>query len=332
MVLFFKYTHRMTYRERILAAITGPAVDHPPIPMWLGFHPWTETLERWQLESGISDLDVDDYFGLKPLRTFVEVEYGPFPHVEERVISQDADYIVSIDHRGITKRSRKFGESIPEWIDHPIKTEDDWKRYKEKHLTGPIFNRLFALDGCLRESADFGTPLQVGEFPWGVFGTLRDLLGAEECLLAFYDMPAMVHDIIDTYTSLWLDLYCEISRRVQIDIIHIWEDMSGKQGSLISMEMVEEFMMPSYDHITAFAEENGVSIVSVDTDGLCNELVEVMSVHGVNAFMPFEVQAGNDIEEYRRRYPELGIMGGLDKRALAKGKPEIHKELAKAER
>ena len=48
--------------------------------------------------------------------------------------------------------------------------------------------------------------------------------------------------------------------------------------------------------------------------------------------MPFEVQAGCDIEEYRRLYPDLGIIGGLDKNALAADKKTIHSELDKAQR
>ena len=119
---------------------------------------------------------------------------------------------------------------------------------------------------------------------------------------------------------------------VQIDHIHLWEDMSGKQGSLISMDMVEEFMMPSYDRITAFAASHNVPIFSVDTDGRCDELVETMGKHGVNAFMPFEVQAGNDIEWYRKTYPDLGIMGGLDKTALAHDFKAINKEISRAEK
>ena len=106
--------------------------------------------------------------------------------------------------------------------------------------------------------------------------------------------------------------------------------MSGKQGSLISPRMVEEFMMPHYDRLAAWARERGVRLMSVDTDGQCGELVPVMMQHGVNMFMPFEVQAGNDIREYREKYPTLGIIGGLDKRALARGRREIDAEVAKA--
>ena len=47
---------------------------------------------------------------------------------------------------------------------------------------------------------------------------------------------------------------------------------------------------------------------------------------------PFEVQAGNDVEKYQKEYSDLGIIGGLDKNALALGKKEINAQLAKAER
>jgi len=44
------------------------------------------------------------------------------------------------------------------------------------------------------------------------------------------------------------------------------------------------------------------------------------------------VQAGCDILEFRRRYPSLGIMGGLDKRALSIGQTAIDREVTRAAR
>jgi hypothetical protein len=131
-------------------------------------------------------------------------------------------------------------------------------------------------------------------------------------------------------TTLWLGLYERVAAEVQIDHIHIWEDMSGRQGSLISPAMVEEFMMPCYDRIAGFARDHGVRLVSVDTDGNCSELVPVMMKHGVNMFFPFEVQAGNDILAYRRQYPQLGIMCGLDKRVLSGTHADVDREVTKA--
>ncbi len=43
--------------------------------------------------------------------------------------------------------------------------------------------------------------------------------------------------------------------------------------------------------------------------------------------LPFECAAGLDIREIRKKYPHLRILGGIDKREIAKGKEAIDKEL-----
>jgi uroporphyrinogen-III decarboxylase len=42
---------------------------------------------------------------------------------------------------------------------------------------------------------------------------------------------------------------------------------------------------------------------------------------------PFEVAAGNDVVEIARKYPELVILGGIDKRVLAAGREAIDEHL-----
>jgi uroporphyrinogen-III decarboxylase len=322
----------MTNRERCIRTLLCEKTDRAPFPMWLGFAPWGETYERWKTESGIADLDLTRHFGFERFFHCVPAELGPFPHFTHTVIKETDEFVIATDWRGITTRNRRDGHSIPEFLSHPIKTPADWQRYKEDHLQQRAVDRLPGLKSFAADMAGIDAPVQVGCFPWGVFGTARDLMGAEELLMAFYDEPDLVRDIMRTCTDVWLAVYEEVVKSVRVDHIHIWEDMSGKQGSLISMAMIEEFMMPQYDRLTAFASRHGIPIISVDSDGLVDELVPAMMRHGMNAFLPFEVQAGNSVEEYRRLYPKLGIMGGLDKNALAKGKPELHRELDRAEK
>jgi uroporphyrinogen decarboxylase len=220
---------------------------------------------------------------------------------------------------------------MPEFLDYPVKTPDDWERLKRERLrvdeSGRVTENWDEFRARLRRT---GEAVQVGWFPWGVFGTPRDFLGAEEFLISFYSEPEMVRDMMNHLTTLWISVWERVAAEVQIDHIHIWEDMSGRNGSLISPAMTEEFMMPCYDRIADFARTHGVRVVSVDTDGDCSQLVPQMMRHGINMFFPFEVQAGNDILDYRRRYPTLGIMGGLDKRALAGTRADVDKELEKA--
>ncbi len=321
----------MTNRERLVGTLIGRPVDRAPLPWWMGFSPWGETLERWRRESGDPSLDVRARLGFEPFFAAVPAEYGPFPRFERRVLEETAEHATFTDWRGITVRQRKGSSDMPEFVDHPVKGPDDWKRYKEERLLPRVEERLAALPEWLARVTP-ETAVQVGVFPWGVFGTARDLLGAEELLVGFYSEPEMVRDIMETNVSLWLALYERIADHVRIDHIHVWEDMSGRQGSLISPAMAEDFMMPQYDRIADFARRRGVPVVSVDSDGQVDELVPLMMRHGVNAFMPFEVQAGSDVEEFGRRYPGIGLFGGLDKRALAGGRAEMHRELDRAER
>ena len=66
----------------------------------------------------------------------------------------------------------------------------------------------------------------------------------------------------------------------------------------------------------------GIKHFIVDTDGNCEILIPLFLEAGVTGLFPFEVRAGMDIEKIREKYPNLIILGGIDKIALAKGKNE----------
>lgn len=322
----------MTNRERCIKTMLCEKTDRAPWVNWLGFQPWGLTDSRWKEESGIADLDVRQYFELEPFFHVPPAHLGPVPSFDWKVLEETNAYTVSLDWRGITTRSWRDNSGMPEYLSHPVKSPADWAEYKEKRLQrSQLQVRLPDLTKFAAEATAAGAPVQLGSYPWGMFGTARDVLGVEYLLVAFYDEPDMVRDIMQTYTTIWLDVYEEIAKVVPVDHIHIWEDMSGKQGSLISMAMLHEFMGPEYDRVAAFAKRHNIPILSVDTDGQVEQLVPAFLRHGVNAMMPFEVQAGNDVVAYRKQYPKLGIMGGLDKSALAKGQPEMHRELDRAE-
>ncbi len=318
--------------ERIVRCLTGGDIDHVPFGVGIGWYPWGETLENWKKETSDPSLDPAKILGFEASFAVPLLESGPFPHYENKTISDEGETIVSVDWRGITMRNRKDGGSMPEFLDYPVKTPDDWDRIKKERY------RLDLIDKRVTENwpafidrvKTSGEAVQVGTFPWGVFGTVRDILGTEELLISFIAEPDMVKDMMRHNTSLWIGLWERVAAKVQIDHIHIWEDMSGRQGSLISPAMVEEFMMPCYDRIVDFAKAHNIRIVSVDTDGDCSELVPLMMKHGINMFFPFEVQAGNDIREYRKKYPDLGIIGGLDKNVLSRGKADVDAEVEKA--
>ena len=322
--------------ERVICCLLGEPTDRTPFGVGVGWDPWGETLERWRSECGdtrFNSMAYEEYFSYDKSFALPSFYSGIFPFFEEKIFEETDEYTITQHADGIVRRQYKNTDNMPEFIAHPVKSRGDWERLKAERLRIDAPGRLIEDWAAFRARlAGTGEAVQVGSCPYGIFGSIRELMGAEQCLIGFYADAAMIRDMMEHLTTLWLALWERVVAEVRIDHIHIWEDMSGKHGSLISPAMAEEFMMPCYDRIVAFARAHGVRLVSVDTDGDCRELVPIMIRHGINVFFPFEVQAGNDILAYRAIYPELGILGGLDKRALAEGRPAIDREVERARR
>ncbi len=314
----------LTCGERIMRCFLGEDIDRVPFGIGLGYIPWGGAMDRWRSESGNPDLDIVKELGFERSFVIPQTNSGLLPLFEPQVISNEGEYTVYRDERGITQRVREGCETMPQYLDYPVKSREDWEQVKSERLVIGDETRILQDWDAFRSMIEkTGEAVQVGNYPFGVFGAVRDLMGVEEMLVSFYTQPELIQDMMQHLTSLWIWIWERVAKEVQIDHIHIWEDMSGRQGSLISPAMVEEYMMPCYNRIVEFGRSVGARVISVDTDGDCSELLPVMINHGINMMLPFEVQAGNDILQFRKQYPELGIYGGLDKRALAKDKAAI---------
>lgn len=318
--------YAMTNRERFINTVLCKEVDR--LPFFFYFGPWHETLMRWKKEGLGENENWSEEFGFDPGIINVDVNLGYYPKFEERLIEDKGETVIKYDFKGTLIETRKDGGSIPRYIEYLVKNEEDWQRLKSERLN-PNDPARFPENWSelIKNYNDGDKIVQLGIYPYGLFGTLRDMLGVEELLCSFYTQPELICEMMNYLTDFWITIYEKVCKDVKVDVIHIWEDMSGKQGSLISPAMVREFMMPNYKKIKAFADSHGIQVLSLDTDGNCSELVPLFIECGINLVFPFEVAAGSDILEYRREYPALGIMGGIDKQEIAKGKEYIDKEL-----
>lgn len=323
----------MTDRERFVNYMLGEPVDRPPF--WLFWGPWPSTWKMWRSEgmppelSGIEHVhELRQALGGDTVPQSIPVNCGPCPKVQETVIEENERWRVFIDNWGIKRRDLKTTMSMSEFLSFPVRSREDWEKYKAERLDPNHPDRLAGdwEDQCV-QWMNRGWPIQLGDYPDGIFGTVRWLLGDEDCLTAFYTQPDLVHDIMNHMTMLYLTVFKKVASRVRVDVIHIWEDMCGRQGPLISPRLWEEFMGPCYQRIHAFAREHGIPLISVDTDGNPGLIIPPMMRSGVNFVFPFEVAAGCDVNEYRNRFPSLGMMGGIDKRELAKDHIAIEREL-----
>jgi uroporphyrinogen decarboxylase len=146
------------------------------------------------------------------------------------------------------------------------------------------------------------------------------------------DEPELVAEM----AAFWQDFVSQVLRsildRVVVDCIHISEDMAYKAKAMISPAMVRAFCKPSWDCWAGQATAAGVPVVDVDSDGFIGELIPIWIESGVNVCDPIEVAAHNDINIFRRRFGrEMAYVGGVDKRAIAKGGKVIREELKRIE-
>jgi len=223
-------------------------------------------------------------------------------------------------------RGADYKRHTVEW---PIKTRADWEPYRERFLDRADPARFPAdWDELVQEYNTRDYPLQLTHR--GVYGFVRERVGDENLACMFYDDPGLVHAIMDYYTDMAIALWERQTAEVTFDLIECWEDMASRNAMLISPAVFREFMTPCYRRIADFARNHGIRIILVDSDGFIEELTDVMVEAGVTALYPFEVQSGNEPRRVRQRHPEVGIIGGLNKEAMAHGPDAIDRELEKA--
>lgn len=315
----------MNSRDRLVAYVTGRKADRAPFVQHWG--PWDATKARWKQEGMRHDDDWTTLFGFDPYRTSPHVHMGIYPKFEEKVLEDDGTTVISQDEDGVIKRDRKDRASMPEYLAYPVKGWKTWEAHKVRFDPDTPGRFPANWDAEKKKVRDFPGLVEMNAFPYGLFGGARTMMGAEECLIACALEPDLIQDINQTLFNLWYKMLERMLGDVRLDAFFFWEDMAGKQGSLISPAMFRQFMTPYYQKLIALCRAHGVEMFSLDSDGNIHELTGLFLEAGINVVYPYEIQAGCDVAAMLRKYPGLCAMGGMDKRAMAADKRAMDEEI-----
>jgi uroporphyrinogen decarboxylase len=316
----------MNARQRFLATMRYEPVDRPVLWEW---GPWEATVRRWRQEGGFEG-QPPEYRDCDP-REGVGVDTGFVPGFERRVVEDDGRTILYVNEKGQLLRDMQHAEeSMPEFVDYPVKGRKDWEALKFR--MDPGSPGRYPADWATRVErwrAGRTAPLGLGGGrDDGLFSYLREIMGAERALLLLHDDPALAHEIMEYRTEFLMGTMERALREAQPDWVIFWEDMAYRTASLISPAMFRQFMLPRYKRLADFARSLGVEILFVDTDGCVDELIPLFLEAGIRGIYPMEVNSGMDVAALRRRFGrELLMYGGIDKRALAVGAEAIDAEL-----
>jgi uroporphyrinogen decarboxylase len=295
---------------------------------------WAQTRQRWSGEGlPVDDLHWDWFTGdarwdLDP-REYIDVRFDMMPPYEEKVLSRDGETEIIQGANGIISKALITGAiggaraSMNEYLSFPVTTPADFQEIKRRYRPGcparyPNYWEQFQLPGWAARQH----PLVLGRncSTVGYYWRAREWMGTENLSYAWYDEPAMLHEMMEFTTQFTIETARPILERgVRPDYVFINEDLSMKSGPLLSPDTYRAFILPEMKKLVAWFKSAGVRWVIVDTDGNCELLIPHFLEAGVDAIWPLERASGMDPLDIRRKFGRaLRLWGGVDKRELAK--------------
>lgn len=338
----------VTPRERFLKVALFKSPDK--IPLWGVGSVRPATLRSWIKQGLPENSDPAEYLGAKgcevgaisvssyPSEGFEWkpdpslIDLGPRPAFEYRIIREDERRRIWVDSLGITQigfqkdwRNGWSGFATRSWVDFPVKNREDFLRIKKRYNPRDAERYPRNWDSLVKKYANRDYPLCVnirGPFWW-----TRDMVGLKGIALGIHRYPELIKEIMDFCAEFQTGVLHRALDDLDIDFVIISEDMAYKNGPMIGPGTVKEFMSTAYHEIAKFFREHGVKILIVDSDGNVELLIPIWLNLGLNGVMPCEVAAGMDVVKLGEKYPDLIMIGGIDKRELAKDKESVKKEV-----
>jgi uroporphyrinogen decarboxylase len=317
----------MTDRERFIRTMRYEPVDRRPLHL---VGAWSDTMARWRCEGLPQEVkDVNAHLGVQSLQVInLSGTTGFYPPVEGRLVSEDATTVIRIDSYGRTIRDFKDHTSMPEWLDFPVKTPEDLRRYLDEHMDVSRLDERFGDDwkkkmARARATPDALTLLDGGCYYW----SLRSIAGVEVASYLLYDAPELVDELFERYLIVTLESMKRVMAVQRVDLVGFGEDLAYKTGPLLSPGMFRSMIAPRYRKAMELARSNGTDLTWYDSDGDLRMLIPDYLELGIDCLAPCEVAAGMDPVGLRAEYGRrIKMIGGFDKRIVASGKAAIDAE------
>ncbi|RLI36811.1 hypothetical protein DRO55_02745 [Candidatus Bathyarchaeota archaeon] len=260
------------------------------------------------------------------------VNLGPIPPFEYKILHEDERYRIWVDSLGVTQLGFQddwkhgwSGFATRVFMDFPVKNWKDFEEIKKRY--NPRDPRRYPKNwdriAKAYKKRDFPLCILIrGPFWW-----TRDMVGLKGIATGIYREPELIKEIMDFCAEFHIETLHRALDDIGGEYVILNEDMGYKKGPMIGPEAVKKFMGEAYRELVKFFNDHGIKVILIDSDGNVEPLIPVWLELGINGITPCEVAADMDVVKLGRQYPNLILMGGIDKRELAKGKEAIEREL-----
>ncbi|HOX37517.1 MAG TPA: uroporphyrinogen decarboxylase family protein [Candidatus Brocadiia bacterium] len=231
-----------------------------------------------------------------------------------------------------------FDNGAVMWQYDPQSGAVGWKRLKGKE---PVFDDIPSIVASAERSAAESSPTPEG---FREYLQMRELAG-EDALIAgrsflsvpiqphFLEAVALAPDLIER----WLDAAVEsnikefrLQKSLGFSVLNGGGDLADNRGTVYSPKFFHDIVAPRYARKVKAAHDMGFCYIFRSDGKIWSIADELFGLIGCDAFGEIDIDAGMDLIELHRRYPDLVLWGGLScGRLLRLGKPQQVKDEAR---
>jgi uroporphyrinogen decarboxylase len=269
-------------------------------------------------------------------REFIPVDYGFRPPFQERVLEETDEYVVRRNAKGVVTRALREGTvrgqrtCMDTYLAWPVSKPEDFAEVKRRLVARAPERYPADLAERVEHWERRAWPLVCGRncAANGFYWRAREWMGTEALSYAWYDYPDLMHEMMEFYADFIIETSRPVLERVRVDYFTLNEDLSMKNGPLLSPATYREFILPHLKRLVAFFRDHGTRYVAIDTDGDPTVLIPLFLEAGVDTLWPIERAAGVSPQDWRREFgTDLRLWGGVDKRVLTQGPRAIRAHL-----
>lgn len=145
----------------------------------------------------------------------------------------------------------------------------------------------------------------------GIFEMTHHLMSMEDALMALYEEPEAMQELIDYIVEYELAYAKEAIDHIHPDALFHHDDWGSQISTLISPAMFEEFFLPAYKKVYGFWKQNGVQLLVHHSDSYAATLVPFMIEMGIDIWQG--AMTTNNIPELIKKYGgKISFMGDVD--------------------